>query len=117
MSGTQAAHPHRTETPEALPHAAEVGQAGGATPAAAPATPAAPPPAWATHPDGPFVGIKAWAEGEFARLEAMIKADMPKGMSGTSVTQPSVTQPSITQPSVTQPSEAMPNPNMGGTKE
>jgi len=45
-----------------------------AAPAAAPAMPTVTP--WQDHPS-PYAGIVLWAEGEFARLEAMIRKDAP----------------------------------------
>lgn len=109
MSG----HPAQVNEPgPAEPTGGFAGQPENQPPAAEPAAAKKP---YEGHPEGPFAGIVTWAQGEFARLEAMIKADMPKAATGTSVTQPSVTQPSEVS-HVTQP-HMPPTPNLGGTKE
>jgi hypothetical protein len=62
--------------------------------------------AWANHPDGPFAGIVAWAEAEFAKLRSEIVA-------GT-VTTPSVTPPVATGGSGGSGLVSLP---VGGTKD
>jgi hypothetical protein len=102
MSATTSPAPTTTEHP-APPeqHRGAPGVAHTPTPAAA--APAQQQP-WEGHPGGPFAGLKAWAEAEFAKLEAMIKA----GQSGSSAAAPPPPPPpastmgtSITQPSMT----------------
>ena len=89
-----------------------------AAPSAEPAT--EPQPAWKTHPDGPFAGIVAWAEGEFSRLETLINKS--GGVAGvvkeveSDISDKLAPSSSSMGTSVTQPSMS-PTPNLGGTKE
>lgn len=68
------------------------------------------------HPTGPFAGIVAWAEGEFAKLRSEMghgKAPAPSSGSSGSPTPPKPPSPpaaSLAPASVTMPS-------LGGTKE